>query len=498
MSGKTVTEQQVRLYMKAKQEDNNQQVSAAKAGISIRSARRIDRKKHPFADKKEHHWRTRKDPLDKVWLSECLPLLQEHPGLQARSLLQELQKRHKGDFGDHLLRTMQRRVREWKAVEGPGKEIIFRQKHPPGLEGSSDFTCANELHVTIAGEPFPHRFYQFRLSYSLWRYVQVVQGGESFTALSEGLQNALEALGGTPKQHRTDSLSAAYRNLAKDAEKDFTESYEELCQQYQMKAVRNNKGVSHENGTIESSHRHFKSEVEQALLLRGNRDFESLEAYRCFISEMAENSNSRNRTRVEEERLVLQPLPEQRTRDYAEKRMKVTNSSTIRIFGVTYSVPSRLVGYLLMIRIYDDRLECFLGTTHLLKLKRCHRNKATATQIDYRHFIDSLVRKPQAFRNFVFQDELFPTLTFRKAWEQLDSHLDERQACREYVAILQVAANHEATVEDYLQACLSSGVLPSGEALREQFSTKRPLLPELKVAESSLDSYDALLLGGRP
>ncbi len=179
-----------------------------------------------------------------------------------------MQLRHPDHDWDRLRRMLERRVRTWRAQHGPECEVIFRQDHPPGQQGLSDFTDMADLGIGIAGEPLAHRLYHFILTYSGWEHAEPVLGGESFTALACGLQNALWTLGGAPTEHRSDSLSAAFRNLDRDATEDQTCRYEALCGHDKMTATRNNLGVAHENGAIESQHGHLKRAVGQALVLR--------------------------------------------------------------------------------------------------------------------------------------------------------------------------------------------------------------------------------------
>jgi len=185
-------------------------------------------------------------------------MLEAMPGLRPVSVLAEMQRGHP-DFPAGVRGTLERRVRTWQALHGPEREVIFRQEHPPGQQRLSDFTESNSLGVSIAGRPLEHRLYHFRLAFSGWQNAEVVLGGESFVALAEGLQNALWALGGAPLEHRSDSLSAAFRNLDRNAAEDQTQRYEALCAHYGMTATRNNPGVAHENGAIEASHAHLKT-----------------------------------------------------------------------------------------------------------------------------------------------------------------------------------------------------------------------------------------------
>jgi hypothetical protein len=388
MSGKRITMQQVRLYMSIGKQGQSQEQASAKAGVSERSGRRIEGAGVSAPENPERHWRTRKDPFAGVWDSEIVMRLEKQPALDATTLFEDLQERHPGQFGNGGKRTFQRRVKQWKALYGADKEVMFRQVQEPGRQGLSDFTELKDIAVTIEGQPLEHRLYHFRLAYSGWSHVKVVLGGESFSALAEGLQEALWRLGGAPLEHRTDSLSAAYKNLSADARDDLTERYEGLCAHYRMTATRNNRGVSHENGAVESPHGHIKRRIAQALLLRGSADFASLEDYRQWLDELVVRFNRRASEALAIERERLQALPQRRTTDYSEQVVRVTTSSTIELKRVLYSVPSRLIGERLRPHIFDDRIEAFLGATRALTLTRVYAlNHERARCIDYRHVI---------------------------------------------------------------------------------------------------------------
>ncbi len=414
MPGKQITNHQIRLYMQSRQNKKSVTVSAAQARFSERSAYRIN-KKQCNSKKAKRHWKTRPDPFEAVWQNELVPLLEASPKLEARTLLEELQKRYPSQYPEKQLRTLQRRVKKWRAISGPEKEVIFRQKNPPGWQGISDFTNADELAVTIRGEPFQHLLYHFRLSFSGHEFAQVVQGGESYPALAEGVQNAFWSIGGVTETHRTDSLSAAYKNCSDKAKEEFTESYRQFCEHYGTEPTRNNKGVSHENGSIESPNGHLKNRLDQALMLRGSRDFNSLDEYKAFLQDLIQRQNKRVEKAFLEERAFLHPLPERKACDYLEERVRVTTSSTIAVKSIIYSVPSRLIGMMLKVHLYDDRLECYVGGDHTITIKRLRAHKKKSHHIEYRHVIGTLVRKPQAFHNYVYRDALFPTFAFRQA-----------------------------------------------------------------------------------
>ena len=483
--------------MQSKQDGKTQKIAAAQTGFSERAARNIERR--GFAEAKPvHAWRTRQDPFEAAWKFTIVPLLEKEPHLQARTILEDLQRKHPDQYPDAVLRTLQRRVREWKAVFGPEKELIFRQNHPPGWQGMSDFTNANSLEVTIEGVPFEHLLYHYRLVYSKWEAVSVILGGESFSALAEGLQNALWLSGGVPETHRTDSLSAAYKNCPDKEKEGFTEDYTALCAHYEMEPTRNNKGVARENGAIEASHGDLKNRIAQALMLRGSKNFSSVEEYRQFIRDLVMQYNRRLHKKYLEELAYLKKLPEHKTTDFAETRAFVTSGSTISIREVIYSVPSRLIGMTLKVHIYDDRLECFVGGDSVTKLERKRRNRARVHQIDYRHVIGSLARKPQAFRNYIYREELFPTLAFRTTWERLNQDLDSRTACREYVKILKEAAEggREPVVNAFLEEQLFQNILPRSADVRKLFRREVAEPPQLAPICSNLEGYDEFLTGG--
>ena len=309
--------------MKSRQ-SNSPAVAAAKAGFSTATAYRIEADPRLPSQKKEPRGRRRPDPLAGVWDSEIVPMLEAAPGIRAVAIFEEICRRH-SELGPGVRRTLERRIARWRALNGPNRDVIFRQEHPPGRMGLSDFTDMGGLGITIAGELFDHRLYHFRLAFSGFAHAHVVLGGESFVALAEGLQNALWALGGVPEQHRSDSLSAAFCNLDRVAQEDLTQRYEELCAHYGMTPSRNNPGVAHENGSIESAHGHLKNVLRDELLLRGSHEFADLAAYRRFVDEVVGRRNARNRKRIEIERTTLKPLPERRTTDYEEARVQVTS-----------------------------------------------------------------------------------------------------------------------------------------------------------------------------
>jgi len=470
-------------------------VAAAMAGFSRATAYRIDADPRLPSQKKAPRGRRRPDPLAEVWEAEVVPILKAAPGIRAIAVLGELRRRHPG-LSPNVRRTLERRMRAWRALCGPERDVIFRQEHEPGRMGLSDFTDMGDLGVTIAGVALAHRLYHFRLAFSGFEHAEVVLGGESFVALAEGLQNALWGLGGVPKEHRSDSLSAAFRNLTSDAQEDLTQRYAALMRHYEMEPSRNNAGIAHENGSIESAHGHLKKEIEDALLLRGSRDFDDLDGYRGFVDEVVGSRNARNRKRIELERPSLARLPERRTADFEEKIVTVTSSGGFTFRRVFYTVPSRLIGHRLRARIYDDRLECFLGSTPVLTLRRGQpvSDSKGGHVVDYRHVIHALRKKPMALNNLVYRDQLFPRPAYRRAFEALREREDDRRACKVAVELLALA--HERTCEAELAAAieadLDAGRWPDAAALRARFMSQSSSVPDVVVELVPLGAYDEL------
>lgn len=471
-------------------------VAAAKASISTATAYRIENDPRLPSQKKVPRQRRRPDPLAAIFDAEIVPLLRAAPGIRPVAIFEEMLRRHP-ELGSGIRRTIERRVRSWRAVHGEVQEVIFRQVHEPGRVGLSDFTDMSSAGVAIAGQPLDHRLYHFRLAYSGFEHAHVVLGGESFVALAEGLQNALWSLGGVPREHRSDSLSAAFRNLDKDARADLTRRYEELIAHYGMTATRNNPGIAHENGSIEGPHGHLKRAINDALLMRGSSDFGDLAAYRRFVDEIVSRCNTRNSKRIDIERAELKELPVRRTSDYEEVPVRVTSAGGFTLRKVFYTVPSRLIGHRLRVRLFDDRLDVFIGGTMLMTLPRGRASPSGKHDqvVNYRHVIHSLRRKPMALLNLVYRDRLFPREAYRRTFDMLMDRLPERQACRITVELLALAHERgcESELADQLDASLQARRLPDMAALRERFAPDPSRLPNVVVRLAPLNAYEALI-----
>ena len=495
LSGKRITQHQEILYMSARKSGKSQETAAAKAGVSERSGRRIEKNGRQLASV-NRHWRTREDPFTAIWEKELAPLLESQPDLTGLTLWEYLEDKYPSQFSYTLLRTLQRRVKHWKATQGPDKPVIFRQSVPAGQQGLSDFSHPNSI-ITLKGKLFNHLLYQFRLAYSGWRYVQVTLGGESYSALADGLQSAFQLAGGSPIEHRTDSLSAAFINRVE--EQKLTASYQALCAHYNVRATRNNRGVSHENGAIECAHGSFKRRLDQALKLRGSYDFETIKEYQCFLNTITERLNKRCLSRFKEEQRQLQPLPKERFMDYSEVSLKVTRSSTLEIKRVLYTVPARMIGETVRVHIYHDRLAIYVGQKLTITLPRVYPKPGNerARSINYRHLIHSLSSKPQAFRFLQFRDELLPSDVYRKLWSVCDQQFQSQEACKWMVAVLRIASDYdcEEPLGNELLALLDENkLLPPLKALQERYLGHQAV-PQIQARQHDLMSYDHLLKG---
>jgi hypothetical protein len=487
-----VTDEQILRLRQALHKGMSLSLAAAKAGMDRKTAgkyRRLDRL--PSEVGMEHSWRTREDPFDGVW-----PWVQEqlaaNPRLEAKTLFLALQRLHPGRFADGQLRTLQRRLKQWRALHGPAREVFFAQVHHPGRLAASDFTHCTDLGVTINGSPFAHLIYHFVLTYSNWE-TGTICFSESYESLSEGLQNALWELGGVPQMHRTDRLTAAVQPAG--GPETFKRRYQALLDHYGLAAQAIQAGKGNENGDVEQSHRQFKRALDQALMLRGSRDFCSRASYTALLRELFAQGNAGRQARLAQELPLLRPLPARRLEACKRLRVRVEAGSTLRVEGNVYSVPSRLIGEWVEARLYAERLELWYAQKRVAELPRLRgRGKH---QIDYRHVIDWLVKKPGAFADYRYRAEMFPSSCFRLAYDLLLQRQPQR-AAKEYLRILHLAAQQsEAAVAAALTDLLDAGGPLDGPSVEERLRQRSPIRPatEVVVAPVDLAAYDALLDG---
>lgn len=487
-----ITDHQVRRLFKLMQTESTLALAAAKAGMDEKTARKYRRLgRLPSEVRQPHTWSSHDDAFAAVWDTVC-GLLQVNDGLEAKTLFQYLQRLHPGRFPDGQLRTLQRRIKRWRALEGPAKEVFFPQVYKPGERAQSDFTVMNSLGVTIARRPFDHIVYHFVLPFSNWE-TGTICFSESFESLSEGLQNALFELGGVPRIHQTDSLTAAVR-LIKDPER-FTDRYRGLMRHYKIEARHTNPESPHENGHVEQSNRRFKEALDQQLMLRGNRDFTTRSEYGLFLDGLFKELNRNRRERFLQEVAVLRGLPKMRLDACRRLQARVRPSSTIRVYDNTYSVHSRLIGERVDVRMFHDRLVIHYAQKAVEEMPRLRG--AGKHAINYRHVIDWLVRKPGAFHNYEYRADLFPTHRFRLAFDQIQKQsYSDRSAAVRYLAILELAAKgSESAVDAALARLIDEGrrlEVATLEGVIE--SENRPESHEdIEIAPPKLMRYDALL-----
>jgi len=485
-----VTDQQVRILMHSIGKGRNYSVSAFKAGMDEKTARKYRKLgKLPSEVKADHTWRTRKDSFATVW-SEVVPKLSLNPGFEAKTLFLDLQHRYPGRFQDGQLRTFQRLVKRWRATEGPSREIFFPQVHKPGELCESDFTHLDSLSITINGHPFPHLLYHFVLTYSNWESGTVCFS-ESFESLSQGLQNALWSLGGVPESHRTDRLSSAVKKA--DSSQEFTDRYAGLLRHYRLKGQKTQPRKPNENGDVEQRNYRFKRALDQSLLLRGSRDFSSREEYDAFLEQLFQQLNSGRSVRFSEELPLLRKLPLNRLEACKRLQLKVGPSSTIRVNHNTYSVNSRLINEQIEVRLYAEHIEIWYGQRCLEEIPRLRgENKH---RINYRHVIDWLLRKPGAFTNYRYRSDLFPTHRFRMAYDYLQQQ-DPARSNKEYLGILELSAKESETAVDEALNFLIDGSHPLTLTNVEAIVASGGRLESAKdidVSDVDLSLYDSLI-----
>jgi hypothetical protein len=431
-----------------------------------------------------------------VWASFVVPLLKADTEgkLEAKSVLEELIERYPDQFSEGQSRTLQRRFRDWRAMSGPEREVFFEQAHRPGEQANIDFTEGKSLGVTIAGVAYVHILFVFRLAFSGWTWASVAFS-ETFEALVEGIQGAVWELGGCPRRGRTDNLSAATHELKKGGGRSFNRRYTAVLDHYGMKPVRIKPYHSHQNGIAEKGNDLLKRRIEQALQLRGSRDFATEDDYLAFVRDQAAYLSRRCQDELDIERATLLPLPPARVPSYTTFRPRVRRYSTIRVAGRTYSVPSRLIDHEVEVRQYANEVEVLYKGRLVERLPRLRGEKDV--RIDYRHVIWSLVRKPGAFALYRYQDELFPTPVFRAAYGVFKDRRGER-ADIEYVRVLHLAASTmEATVERALVALLDEGAPFDYLDVKDRAVPHESSVPDVQIGKPDLGQYDALLEGVR-
>jgi hypothetical protein len=487
-----VTDQQVRRLFDVQNRYEHKYQAADAAGINRKTAHKyLTGGKLPSQCRVEHTWPTRQDPFADDWVFIEKTLIDTQAALEAKTIFDYLNRAYPGKYHNGQLRTLQRRIKAWKALYGPPKEIFFSQHYYPGQWACSDFTCMNELNITIAHQPFEHLFYHFVLCYSNWQAGRICFS-ESFESLSLGIQDALWKLGGVPFYHRTDNLTSAVHKVGHPD--IFTDKYSGLASHYGFASSKTNPASPHENGDVEKSNDLFKNAVNQSLILRGSRDFDTVEEYEKFLQKIIDRMNQNCHKRFAEEIEVLKCLPNLRYDDYETKTCKVGRGGTFRLLHNTYSAHSRLVGETVKVRVYADKLEIWYAQRYIETLPRlCGEN---GHYINYRHLIDRLVRKPGAFENYCYKDDLFPTSQFRIAYDILRDTYSIRQANKEYLKILELAAkDSESLVNEALRLLINLEEEIGFEKVKQFIDSKQktPAPTEVYIEPVDINDYDSLL-----
>jgi hypothetical protein len=493
----TATDAQVRIIMRERSKGKTQEQAAAKANLKSRKTigKYEGLGKLPSELKKPREYRTRMDPFEEDW-PEAEKMLKDAPELEAKTLFEWMCEQHPGKYQEGQLRTFQRRVSNWR-VFNESQELILEQVRQPGEMMQTDGTWMTELGITINGQAFPHLLIHSVLPYSNWEWGRVAQS-ESLLAIRLGVQSALMKLAHVPKTHQTDNTTAATHTLGLDAsersldERGFNDEYLQLMAHFGMEAQTIHVSSPNENGDIEAANGAFKQAVKQHLLLRGSNDFESLEAYERFLWQIMEKRNALRSKKLAEELAVMRPLQANPWPEMRELRVRVNRAGLIRVQSNGYSVPSGLKGKQVTVRVYEWSIEVWYANRRVETLPRLIGAKKY--HINYRHVIDTLLRKPGGFRNYRHQADLFPRTVFRQAWDALQKRLSPRRADIAYLRILKLAAKGlESDVAAVLEELLASKQVWDDQTVAERLHPQQPQIPGLKAETVNLQVYDRLL-----
>lgn len=486
----SVSDQQVRKLMDEYRKHEKVGLAAARAGMDRKTARKyLASGKLPSECREVRQWRTREDPFEEHW-PYLESILREIPEIEAVALFDHLIELHPGRYEDGQLRTLQRRLKQWRAAEGPPKDLFFPQRHRPGEAMQTDFTRAKSLEITIQGEPFDHLLCHPVLPFSNWEWVTVCQS-ESMAALKRGVQAALFELSHVPAWHQTDNSTAATHDL-RTGKRGFNAEYLDFVEHFGMKPRTTGIGEKEQNGDVESLNGALKRRLIQLLLLRGNRDFASVGEYETWVQACLRKLNRTRQRRLSEELDAMTPLVVRRLPEYRDDRVRVTSGSMIKVRGNSYSVPSQLRGEWVRARVFDQCIEVYYGEKLRLTVERL-RGKG-GHHVNYRHVIDSLVRKPGAFERYRYREDFFPSAIFRKTYDVLCGKLPLRKAEIEYLRCLQLAAKGlETEVEATLGRLLDAAEVPTAAMVKSSVRPEQLTIPVIQRDDVDLSSYDALI-----
>lgn len=483
----TIKNQQVKLLMK-KLKKHTQEIAAVKSGMDVKSARKYIRNKQlPSDTQKPHTWKTRHDVFSENW-DEIKKMLEASPKLQAKTILAYFMRQNPERYNQTHLRTLYRRVRDWRSEHGASHAVIFNQDIKAGKQSQSDWTCMNSLKITINGQSFKHLVFHFMLPYSHWESIYLCFS-ESFETLTLGYEKAVWEIGCLPREHRTDNLTAATH--ATGSRREFTDRWQQFMEHYGVIPTTNNVGVSHENGSVEKSHDTFKNAVDQELMLRGSKDFSTQAEYVNFLEQLVVSRNSSRKEALLAEMKLFIDLPDRKFHSPIVMSVRVSSGSVVQILSVPYTVPSRLIHYTLKAYIYPNEIILFYGAKKLQAMPRAKPDSFSG--INYQHLIDSLIRKPAAFANYRYHEAMFPRLCFRKAYEVLRETMPAN-ADKQYLKILQLAklhSEHDVTVA--LKLLLEERQLPTSDAVKSLMDAYIKERADVTIQQPMLTDYDTLL-----
>lgn len=485
--------------MRERKKGKNQEQAAAKA--NLRSRKTVGKYEKlgvlPSQLQQPRTYRTRPDAFADDW-STLEKMLVDAPELEAKTLFDWLCEQKPDKYQEGQLRTLQRRVSTWRVLN-QGKTATFDQVREPGEMIQMDGTWMTELGVTIGGQPFKHMLMHCVLPYSNWEWGRVVQS-ESLGALRLGLQSTLVKLGYLPRIVQTDNSSAATRRLGQEEtgkageKRAYTDEYLHILTHFGLEPRAIHIGASNENGDVEAGNGAFKRSVRQQLLLRGSSDFDTLEAYEAFLFTVLEKRNKLRQERLAEELAVMRPLQATLLSTSGKQRARVSQGSLIRVKEKTYSVPTALIGKMVTVYIHEWSLDIYYASQLIESVPRLIGNETH--HVNYRHVIDSLLRKPGGFRRYRYREDLFPALIFRRAWEELDGRYAPRRADLTYLRVLHLAAHHlECDVAAALEVLLANDEAWNDTDVARLLEVEPAIVPMMAQPVAQLQVYDQLLTG---
>ena len=466
--------------------------AALDCNVSDKTSRKYNKLDRYPVNVKPRDYLTREDPLTKIWqVAEAK--LKAEPRHEATILFQYLRKEYPDDLPEIALRTFQRRVKDWRANNKVSQEVFFSQVHIPGELSQSDFTHMESLKITINGVLFPHMLYHLVLTYSNWEFVKICQS-ESYENLAEGFQKAMQDLGGVPLYHQTDQLTAAVTQYS--SKEEFTKNYTDLMAHYQVTPLKIRVRKPNENGDVEKSHDVLKDAFDQALLLRGSRDFQSIEEYDKYLKDFVRKKNESRHKKYLEEKVKLNPLPTNPVSYIKKYQIKLSKFSTLTILKNTYSLPSCFIGFVLCCWVDFDEIKVYYGNKLIATLPRIKGSGNASFR--YQDIIEELVKKPGAFKKWKYFELMFPTTNFRLAYDFLKEK-NPLNASKQYLKILNLASKNESKVDfvlaQYLQRRENFDYTIISDAVNLQgvFASSKDF--DVKISLPNLNIYDQLLQG---